>query len=114
VSIPLATTTVRVLRPDAGADRDPYDPPGEPSTVAAGVRATISTSSGTEKVAGGSQEVVNFRLACDQYEGGLHHKDTIVDERSGEVYNVVWSVTRNGFGLDHFQAGLQQVSGVVS
>jgi hypothetical protein len=113
VAIPLATTTVSVLRVPADPDRDPYDPTPEPSTVATGVRATISTSSGTETVAGGSQEVVNFRMSCDQFPAKLHHKDMVVDEQSGETYNVVWTVTRNGMGLDHLQAGLQQVSGVV-
>ena len=114
MAIPFSTTTITVLRVSADPDRDPYDPEPEPSTVASGVRAHISTQAGEETVAGGSQQVTNHRLSCDPFTGGLHHKDRIEDDTSGEVYDVVWSVSRYGVGMDHFQARLNQVSGVVS
>lgn len=111
MTLPLHTSRVTVWRVD---NHEPYDPTPEPESVATGVRAHISTATGGENVAGGSQEVVNFRMSCDQFDGGLRHTDTVEDEATGEVYEVVWSVARNGVGLDHFQAGLKQVSGVVS
>lgn len=114
MAVPLATTTVTISRIAADPDRDPYDAPPDPTDVASGVRAHISTATGTEAVAGGSQEVVNFRMSCDPFDGGLLHTDTVSDDTSGEVYDVVWAVARFGVGLDHFQAGLRQVSGVVS
>lgn len=112
MSVPLATTTVTVREVPADPNRDPYDAAPAAVTVASGVRAHISTSSGREQVAGGSQEVVTFRLSCDPFDGGLSHQATVEDEQTGEVYEVVWSVARFGIGLDHIQAGLRQVSGV--
>jgi hypothetical protein len=114
VAIPFATTTISVLRVPADPDRDPYDLQPDPATVAAGIRAHISTQAGEETVAGGSQQVTNHRLSCDPFDSGLHHKDQVVDDTSGETYEVVWSVSRYGVGMDHFQARLNQVSGVVS
>ena len=113
MAIPLATTTISVLRVPADPDRDPYDPQPEPETVVSGIRAHLSLGQGQETVAGGSQQVVNWRLSCDPFNQGLHHKDQVVNEQSGSVYEVVYSETREGMGMDHFQAGLTQVSGVV-
>lgn len=112
MSIPHAETTIKVLRVPDDPMRDPYDPPPPPDTIAAGVRAVISTSSGRESTAGGSQSITELRLSCDPYDGGLHHEDTVVDEHSGEEFDVVWSRHRRGMGLDHFAAGLKQVKGL--
>jgi hypothetical protein len=108
VSIPIATTTVSVLRADLD-NVDPYDPAPTPATVASGVRAVISSPAGTEQVAGGQQEIVNFRLDCDTTD--LRHRDQIVDDASGERFDVVWVHDRTGLGLDYTQAGLRQVEG---
>ena len=110
MAVPLATTTIAVLRAPADASRDPYDVQPEPETVASGVRAHISSPSGRERVAGGSQEVVEFRLACDLTD--LRHTDRVQDEQSGATYEVVWARARQGLGLDHVEAGLRQVNGV--
>ena len=115
MAIPVETTTIRVERVPDDPDRDPYDPAPAPQTVASGVRAHISTGRGDEDRAGGSRSHVHFRLSCDPYDGSLLHTDTIVDEQSGETYEVRWAVARFGLGdLDHYQAGLDQISGVVS
>lgn len=115
MAIPLATTTITVERVVPDPDRDPMDPQPEPTVIATGVRAHISTSTGSEAVGSGAeQSVTNFRMSCDPFDGGLHHEATVTDDLSGEVYEVVWSVSRVGLDLDHFQAGLTQVSGLVS
>lgn len=110
--VPLHTTTISVLRVPADSTRDPYDPQPAPTVVASGVRAHISSPRGREQTAGGSQEVVEFRLTCDPVD--LRHTDQVQDEQTGAVYDVTWARSREGVGLDQTQAGLQQVTGVVS
>lgn len=113
--IPYAETTIKVSRRPQLAEGtwvDPYDPAPEPTTVATGVRAVISTSSGREATAGGQQSITELRLACDEFAGGLSHYDIVTDEPSGEEYEVTWSRARTGMGLDHFSAGLKQTKGV--
>jgi len=92
--------------------RDPYDTPPGPTVVSSGIRAHISTPRGRERTAGGSQEVVEFRLTCDPVD--LRHTDQVQDEQTSALYEVTWARTREGFGLDQTQAGLKQVSGVVA
>lgn len=108
--VPLHTTTISVLRLPTDPARDPYDPQPAPEVVATGIRAHISSPSGRERVAGGSQEVVEFRLSCDPVE--IRHTDRVQDEQTGSVYEVTWARARQGLHLDHTQAGLKQVSGV--
>lgn len=108
MTIPLATTTISVHRYNLD-DVDPYDPPPTPTTVAVGVRAVISSPSGTEQVAGGQQEIVTFRLDCDPVD--LQHRDQIVDDTTGDVFDVVWARDRTGLGLDYTQADLRRVAG---
>lgn len=108
MSIPLATTTISVLRADIDGV-DPYDPAPAASTIATGVRAVISSPSGSENIVGAEQETVTFRLDCDPT--NLTHHDQVVDETSGETFDVVWARQRSGLGLDYTQAGLRQVQG---
>lgn len=114
--IPVATTTIRVLRqvpapePYEAAEDDHGDPVA-PTVIAAGVRAQISTSKGAES-SSGTQEIVDFRLSCDPVE--LDHDDRVEDERTNLVYEVTWARQRFGLGLDHTEAGLRQITGVVS
>lgn len=112
--IPVATTTVTVKRVPSDPDRDPYDPQPDPVVVVSGVRAHITTARGSEDRGGSDRSHVHFRMSCDQYAGGLLHTDTVEDEQSGEVYEVKWAVARTALGLDHIQAGMDQISGVVS
>jgi len=111
MAVPLHTTTISVLRLPADPARDPYDPQPAPEVVASGIHAHISSPSGRERTAGGSQEVVEFRLSCDPVE--IRHTDRVQDEQTGMVYEVTWARERQGLRLDHTQAGLKQVAGVV-
>lgn len=111
--IPISTTTIRIERPTHDPDVDPLESHGEPTVVATGIRAHISTSRGRESAAGGgSQEIVYFRLSCDLVD--ITRYDTVIDENTQEVYDVEWARERRGFGLEHMEAGLKQVAGVVS
>lgn len=116
MTVPLATTTIAVLRlpdgtPEEGDDwPDPYDEQlTERETIESGVRAHISAPSGQEQVAGGEQSVVRFSLACDPID--LRHTDWVLDEGTNVVYSVVWAAARRGLGLEHTAAGLQLVEG---
>lgn len=111
MSIPLATTTISVARVAADPTRDGYDAPPAASTVASGVRAHIGRPAGNVNLAGGVRESVGFTLDCDPIV--LTTGDTITDDRTGEQYTVLWARTRIGLGLDHTQAALQQVTGVL-
>lgn len=114
MTIPLATTTIRILRVPPDPERDPTDVAPAEVEVASGVRAHISTNSGSEQVsAGASQERIYFRLAADPCD--LDNEDAVVDLRTGERYQVEWVRQRQERpGLEHTQAGLRQITGVVS
>lgn len=112
--IPLATTTIAVLRRTASDTADPYEAPAAaPKVIARGVRASIymSGARSDEEVRGGSQEVRELRLSCDPVD--LTHTDQVRDERSGDVYDVTWVQRRSGLNLDHVEAALKTVDGLV-
>jgi len=108
VTVPLATTTITVLRPVAG---DPYEPSETPpATVTTGIRAHISTPNvGNSRIVGGQQSVVEPRLACDPCD--FTFTDLVRDDTTGQVYGVSWVQRRIGLGLDHMEAGLRFVEG---
>lgn len=110
MSIPLATTTITIRRPSVDPDRDPYEEDPDPQTVAEGVRAHISSPSGRDQIVGGEQSIVTFSLTCDPTD--LQHTDTVIDDSSGEEFEVVWVKDRIGLGMDHVQASLRHVEGV--
>lgn len=112
MSIPLASTTVSILRPLVTIN-DPYnDNTGtDYSTVESGIRAHISSPSGREIVRGGEQADVSFHLSADPCD--LDHADRIVDEMTGATYLVDWTFDRPGFGLDHVEAGIRKIVGLV-
>lgn len=107
----LATTAINVLRPSPGADIDPYVISDDTTddVVASGVPAHISSPSGRERVAGAGQEAVEFQLICDTTE--IQNNDRVRDLNTDEMYEVVWSESRKGLGLDHTVAGLSKVTG---
>lgn len=110
--IPVATTTIEVSRVAVDLTRDSYDAEPPPTIVASGVRARISLVSGRERIQGGTQEDVEFRLDCDVTD--LGHLDKIVDQSDGAVYEVVFARKVLGFGsLDHMECGLRVVTGQV-
>jgi hypothetical protein len=105
--IPVSTTTVtarRVSEPE----------PGEGQSVALlarGVRAVISTPTGTEQAApGGGSEQIDAVLIADPI-AGLAHTDRVVDDADGSSYEVAWVTSRRGLGVDHTRAGLVRVTG---
>lgn len=109
--IPLATTTIAVLR-TTGPDQydEPYgggDDPANREVVASGVRAVLDRPRGTEQVAGGEQSRVDLSLICDRCD--IDYRDLVRDERTGRVYRTVWTLD---YG-DHIEGGLQIVEGVV-
>lgn len=108
--IPLASTTIRVDRVALSATRDSYDTPPAAATVVTGVRAHLSAPGGTERLAGGSVEVIDRHLDCDLCD--LDHRDTVTDLTTGTTYTVVWVHKRAGFGLDRMEAGLRIVAGI--
>lgn len=107
--IPLATTTITVLRQ---AEADQYEEPysGQPAAGrtehATGVRAVIDRPTGREQVAGGEQSIVDLELVCDPC--GLDYRDLIRDDTTGRVYRVVFALYFPG---DHDEAGLRIVEG---
>lgn len=113
MSLPTATTTISILRPpDTVSPEDAsYDLTSiAPATVATGIAAVIGISpSGRSELNAGSQEVLNFRLSADPCD--LRHTDIVLDESTGEKFQVMWVKARTGLGLDHVAAGLRSVIG---
>ncbi|MET0415339.1 MAG: hypothetical protein ABW022_04900 [Actinoplanes sp.] len=109
--IPLATTTVTVLR-DTDLDAEPYSGPPTMSEVASGVRAVISRptgrNTGQEQLGGGEQAVWDFELVMDLTV--IDYRDNVRDDSTGIVYQVVWAHMYHG---DHTEAGLRLVQGDV-
>lgn len=105
MTIPLATTTVTVTSPGTG---EPYETPSAGSTVVAGVAAHLSNPSGLERLAGGSQQIIEKRLLSEPI-ASLDSTMTVVDDDTGIAYAVVWVDQRKGLGLDHTVAGLTRV-----
>lgn len=110
MTIPLATTTVRIDRVPLSATRDSYDDKPPAAQVATGVRAHLSAPSGRELLAGGSKEIVDRHLDCDVAD--VLHGDTVTDLTTGITYTVVWVHKRAGLGLDRMEAGLRLVEGL--
>lgn len=111
MSIPLATTTISVLRSTQDGTNDLRDLPTY-ATLATGIRAHIGGPGGAEVVSGGSREDVTFRLDADPCD--LRHFDRVLDEATAETYEVVWVKQRRGLGLDHTVADLRQTTDRVS
>lgn len=91
--IPLATTTISILR---GADdyAEPYSGGDSNTVVAAGVRAVIGRPAGREQIGGGEQSVLDTQLACDPAD--LRYTDIVRDDTDGIEYRVVWTHTYPG------------------
>lgn len=111
MTIPLSTTTIKILRIAPDSDRDYWDAEPSPTAFAEGVRAHIGSPGGSETRRDGSQEVETHRLNCDPV--ALDHNDSVVDENTGEIYQVLWVDQREGFSLDHTVAGLLRTRGHV-
>lgn len=109
--IPLATTTITVLTPaQADLDAEPYSGADDDDLIesATGVPAVIDSPTGTEQLAGGEQDIWNYRLVCD--ETPLGRFDSVRDDTTGITYRVVWIHLYPG---EHIEAGLRWVQGEV-
>lgn len=110
--IPLYTTTITVYRIAEGSEYDePYDGADETSRelIAENVRAVIDFPGGSLDLQGGQQNVLEYGLKCDPFEGGLKHSDWIQDARDQRIYRIVWFIN---FG-SHFEARLRDTEGEV-
>lgn len=116
MSVPLATTTIAILRRKAA---DVYAEPyagltsADRDVVSSGVRAVIDAPSGSQDVAGGEQTRSRFRLAADPCD--LHRTDWVRDERTGVEYQVSWVLpfSRPNGAASHVEAGLDLVEGLI-
>lgn len=103
MTIPTSTTTVAVLTP---AQAEPYEAAAW-ATTSTGTRAVIGAPSGREGMATGSAEVVDAVMVADPV--AVAHGQRVLDEGTGETWEVAWVRARTGLGLDHTRAGLRRV-----
>lgn len=106
--IPLATTTVTVKRPDRTQDRY-RGGTANPVTVVAGLRAAITSGSGSTVIVGGKRVAETWVLNTDPAD--IRNEDLLHDELTGEDYVVNWAVLRPGLGLDHIEGRVRKVQG---
>ena len=106
--IAVATTTVTV-RTITEAE------PGEGRTVAStarNVRAHFSAVSGGESTTpGGGSSTLSGTALLDPCT--VAHTDQLVDENTGEVWEVQTARLHRGVGLDHMRCAVKLVTGVV-
>jgi hypothetical protein len=107
--IPLATTTVSVWRLPADDTRDGFDTPSVRQQVATGLRAHIGSPSTRTDISAGDKVVTDWRLDTDPFD--FADDDQLVDENTGETYRLLGAVRRSGFGLDHCEGRVRQISG---
>jgi len=106
----LPTTSVAVRRPSGQGD--PYEADTRQLIVPC-TPAHISGPSGTSIDSGGAQEIVDAELFVSECPR-LSKLDQVSDLTTGDVWEVVWTRTRQGLGLDHQVAGLRAVSGAAN
>lgn len=107
--IPLSTTSISVLRLNAGSEYDePYagTEPHNRTLAASGVRAVIDRPAGNVVLAGGEQAVADYDLICDETDIG--YGDLIQDDTTGRTYRITQLITYPG---EHVEAGLRAVEG---
>lgn len=109
MAIPISTTTISVLRRSVDPNRDPADAQPDEVATSTGIAAHISSPSGVESEAGGTQTLMAFRLSADPCD--LQHTDRVLDEVTGQIYEVLWSAVFDALELEHVEAGLRQVLG---
>lgn len=109
MTIPLSTTTITVRQPGA---HEPYETPTW-TILAAGVRAHISAAAGLEREAGGTLTDLVSPFGCDLVDG-MDATCQVVDDTTGEVYEVVTVEARRGLGLDRMSGQLRRVGPVTA
>lgn len=117
MSIPIATTTITVKgnRPqlDIDPDDDTLDVPQ--TTLATGVRASITLPTSSRDV-DNADESDEYALRCDVFTDGLTRYDTVIDESTGVSYEVRVSALSlpTMLGLRHVKATLRKRKGLAS
>ena len=92
--LPLATTTVSVYRPGVQTDGLPDVEPTY-KRVANGVNAVISRVGGRNAGPTFERVILSARLLVDPLtQGGVQQRDVIVDETTGEQWDVEWMIHR--------------------
>jgi hypothetical protein len=112
VSIPVATHTISIQRPqatDLGEDIWERSPAGDPApTVASNIRANIEPNR-LQAAGPGETQTAALIMSCDPCD--LTFRDLITDQ-TGQTYAVEWAIKVPGLpGLAHIQAGLNYVTG---
>lgn len=121
MTIPVATTTIRVERAVSvalGQQVDPYDdavpgPAGQALVIAEGVRAVFSRIRGADSEDGGQRSVVEAELRCDPVD--ILSLDTVVDEATGERWSIrsVQTAGSASGRLTHVKAPVFRVIGEI-
>lgn len=119
--IPLATTTIDILRDMTPADDNEYDsnhssqPVSKQVVTARGIRACINTplrpredmgSTGTEQVR------LRVKMQCDPCD--LTHLDEVRDNKTGLIYNVMWVLPRAELGIKYMQCEITLAEGTAT
>ena len=106
IAVATTTVTVRTITEDE---------PGEGRTVtstARHVRAHFSAVSGSESTSpGGGQSTLSGTALLDPCT--VAHTDQLVDENTGEVWEVQATRLNRGVGLDHVRCEVKRIEGVV-
>lgn len=94
--IPLATDRITITRIAEDPNLDSYDAPHTYAPYVEHVRATIAPMERgvSEMFLGGQKERIALRLTCDPVD--LLYTDVVLDESSGDRYNVAWARQRVG------------------
>lgn len=109
--LPLATTTVTILRAPAADDyAEPYS--GTPTAgldeVVTGVPAVIYAPTGREAVAGGEQTATDLRFVCEPVD--IKSTDYLKDDTTGVTYRITWWISYPG---EHVEGAIRLVEGLV-
>jgi hypothetical protein len=120
--LPFATTSVTVKKP---SESQSFSEPGfdgyysQLDVEVTGIRACITnprgseTSSDLRRSYSGEQAKVGAKLYCDLFDGKLEYKDAIVDDSTGETYEVVsMPFKRVGAGIDYWVCEILQIEGL--
>lgn len=123
MAILLQTTTITVMghRPQLIVDPDAegYDPPAEPPAVlVTGHPASIAQPKSARGSATGgvADETDDYSLRCNIFADGITRYDTVIDETTGDEYEVRIAVVSHAtlFGLQHIKATLRKREGLKS
>lgn len=107
MTVPLTTTTYTVRRAsniteDSGEALQFED-------IQTGLPGNTVYLSGSESVVGGDRERVDARILVEPAD--ITKSDHLVDELTGDTWQVAFARHRTGLGLDHLVLGVYQVTG---